>query len=418
MTLAPPLAAPTLLADLRGRAFGIGAPGRPRRIGAEVELLALRADTRAPAPIVAPEGPATLPLLRRHAARHGWTERGSPYGPPCFVLPDGGVVSWEPGGQVELSAPPFASASELLSSLRSAMVPLRAAAREEGIELLALGIDPVNPAEAVPLQLRGARYLRMAEHFARLGPDGARMMRQTASVQVNLDWPADPLPLWRLLNAAAPYLTATFANSPVYAGAHTGHRSTRAHAWRGLDPGRTGAFRRDADPAAGYLRFALGAPAILLPWPAGEAIPAGEWVARGEMTAAEWATHLTTLFPEVRPKGYAEVRSVDAIDPEWYAAPLALLSGIAYHPEGLRAAAELLGDPDPELLRRAGREGLGDEEIARTARDLFAIGLEGAAALGEAYLSAADLETALEFYRRYTRRGLALADDASPAAPA
>lgn len=416
MTLAPPLAAPALLADLRFRAFGIGAPRRRRRIGAEVELLALLAGTRAPAPIESREGPATLPLLRRHAARHGWTERPSPYGAPCFVLPDGGVVSHEPGGQIELSAPPFASASALLASLRAAVLPLRAAAREEGIELLAVGIDPFNPPEAVPLQLRGARYVRMAEHFAAIGPHGARMMRQTASVQVNLDWPADPLPLWRVLNAAAPYLTAVFASSPVYAGEPTGHRSTRAHAWRELDPARTGAFPREDDPVAGYLRFALGAPAILPPRPAGEARPAGERVARGELTHEEWRAHLSTLFPEVRPRGYAEVRSVDAVGPEWYAAPLALLSGIAYHPEALHAASGLLGDPDPELLRRAGREGLGDPEVAGVARDLFAVGLEGAAALGEAYLSAADLEEALEFYRRYTSRGLSPADDASPAA--
>jgi glutamate--cysteine ligase len=407
---------PALLADLRTGAFGIGAPARPRRIGAEVEMVALLAGSLAPAPVAAPEGPATLPLLRRHAARHGWTERFTPYGQPCFLLPDGGVVSYEPGGQVELSAPPFASLSALLASLRAAVLPLRAAAREEGIELLSVGIDPRNPVEAVPLQLCGPRYGRMAEYLAAIGPDGARMMRQTASLQVNLDWDGDPLPRWRVLNAAAPYLTAIFANSPVYGGSPTEHRSLRAHAWRELDPRRTGILPCRDDPAAEYLRFALDAPAMLKPWPGGGAWPAGEWVARGEMTDEEWRTHLTTLFPEVRPKGYAEVRSVDALEPECYAAPLALLAGITYHPPTLRAAAELLGEPDPELLRPAGRVGLADPAIGRVARDLFALGLEGAAALGEGFLAPADREAAAEFYARYTRRGLAPADEASPAA--
>jgi glutamate--cysteine ligase len=410
-----PPAIAALLAGLRSRDFGGGAPARPPRIGAEVELVALLAGTRAPAPVVAPEGPATLPLLRRHAHRHGWTEKFSAYGPPCFVLPDGGVVSYEPGGQVELSAAPFASASALLKSLRGAVLPLVAAAREEGIELLAVGIDPHNPVEAVPLQLRGARYGRMAEYLAGLGPHGARMMRQTASIQVNLDWAGAPLDVWRVLNAAAPYLTAIFANSPVYAGVPTGHRSARAHAWRELDPARTGAFRGSADPVREYLDFALRAPAILKPWPGGEARAAGEWIARGEMPEEEWRTHLTTLFPEVRPKGYAEVRSIDMLDAEWWAAPLALLAGITYDPAARRAAAELLGEPEPELLRRAGRVGLGDPEIARVAADLLAVGLEGAAALGEGFLAPADLEAAREFGERYTRRGLAPADDASPA---
>jgi glutamate--cysteine ligase len=411
---APPTRA-ALLAELRSRDFGVGAPARPRRIGAEVELVALLAGTHAPAPLVAAEGPATLPLLRRHAARHGWTEKFSAYGPPCFVLPDGGVVSYEPGGQVELSAAPFASASALLDSLRGAVLPLVAAARDEGFELLTVGMDPHNPGDAVPLQLCGPRYGRMAEYLAGIGPHGARMMRQTASVQVNLDWAGYPLDAWRVLNAAAPYLTAVFANSPVYAGAPTGHRSTRAHAWRELDPARTGAFACVGDAVDEYLEFALRAPAILLPWPEGEARPAGEWLARGEMGGEEWRTHLTTLFPEVRPKGYAEVRSIDMLDAEWWAAPIALLAGITFDPAARRAAAELLGDPDPGLLRRAGQVGLADPEIARVAADLFAVGLEGAAALGDRFLAPADLEAAREFYERYTRRALAPADDASPA---
>lgn len=409
-----PPARSALLADLRSRGFGVGAQARPPRIGAEVELVALLADTHAPAPVVAPEGPATLPLLRRHGARHGWAEKSSAYGPPCFVLPDGGVVSYEPGGQVEVSAAPFASASALLRSLRGAVLPLVAAARDEGIELLTVGIDPHNPVETVPLQLCGARYGRMAEYLAGIGPHGARMMRQTASMQVNLDWAGDPLDAWRVLNAAAPYLTASFANSPVYAGAAAGHRSVRAHAWRELDPARTGVFAGGGDPVDEYLDFALRAPAILLPWPEGAARPAGDWLARGEMDEEAWRTHLTTLFPEVRPKGYAEVRSMDVVDAEWWAAPLALLAGIAYDPAARRAAAELLGEPRPELLRRAGRDGLGDPEIARVAADLFAVGLEGAAALGGDFLAPADLEAAGEFYARYTRRALAPADDASP----
>lgn len=413
-----PRRAPTraaLLADLRSRAFGIGAPARPRRLGAEVELVALVAGTHLPAPVAAPEGPATLPLLRRHAAAHGWTERASAHGPPRFVLPDGGTVSYEPGGQLELSAPPFASGGALLRSLRAAVLPLVEAARDAGIELLSVGIDPHNPVEAAPLQLCGPRYGRMAEHFARLGPGGARMMRQTASMQVNLDWGDDPPALWRVLNAAAPYLIAIFANSPVYAGLRTEHRSVRAHAWRELDPARTGAFRAAGDPAEEYLAFALRAGAILKPWRGGEAAGAGDWLARGEMTEEEWRTHLTTLFPEVRPRGYAEVRSIDALAPEWWAAPLALLAGIAYHADARRAAAELLGEPDPGLLRPAGRVGLRDPATARVARDLFCVGLEGAAALGEAYLGGGGMEAAREFYERYTRRGRAPADDATPA---
>ena len=53
---------------------------------------------------------ATLPFLRRHGARQGWTETRTPKGTPCFSLPDGGTITFEPGGQIEYSSPPCRSA--------------------------------------------------------------------------------------------------------------------------------------------------------------------------------------------------------------------------------------------------------------------------------------------------------------------
>jgi glutamate--cysteine ligase len=124
----------------------------------------------------------------------------------------------------------------------------------------------------------------------------------------------------------------------------------------------------------------------------------------------DWHQHLTTLFPEVRPKGFAEVRSADAVAPEWYAAPLVLLAGIAYHPPSLRAAADLLGDPDPALLAPAGRDGLSDPRIASVAADLAGIALSGAAAM-PAFFAGQDIDEAAGFFARYTRQARSPADD-------
>jgi glutamate--cysteine ligase len=452
-----PLDLATLAADLRDNAFGFrrSAP-RPPVIGAEVELIPVDAETRAIVPVSAEDGPSTLPLLRSFAARHGWREEPSPYGAPFFHLPDGGLISYEPGGQVELSAPPFRSASALLKSLRDTVLPLRREARDAGIELLSVGVDPANRLEDVALQLHGPRYLRLTRFLESLGTGGVRMMRQTAAFQCNLDWCGDALERWRFLNALTPYLTAVFASSPVYAGAETGERSFRARVWRELDGGRTGIFPRSADPIADYLRFALDAPAILLPTDAdlasweedridrdhedadrgdadrsnadrgdgdrgngrsGDAHPAWPsfraWNNRGAATMEDWHRHLTTLFPDVRPKGFVEVRSIDAVEPEWYAARLVFLGGLTYHEPTFAAAADLAGDPDPALLDRAGRLGLRDERIASVARDLFELALEGATALGPAFLCPADLEEARAFFDTYTRQSLSPADDAT-----
>lgn len=401
-----------LAADLAERAFSAPASASltPRRVGAEVEFIPVEAASGRRCAIEG--GPlATLPFLRRFGARAGWRETRTAKDTPCFELPAGGTLTFEPGGQLEYSSPCCPSPTALLALLRSVVLPLRAAASGEGIELLTAGIDPSNPVERVPLLLHNKRYERMAEYLAHRSPDGARMMRQTAAIQVSLDLDDEPWLRWRVLNAAAPYVTAIFANSPVYDGAASGHQSTRARTWRNLDPCRTGLPFDPDDPIGGYLVFALHAPAMLLPTLDGVHRPFGEWLRVAEPSREEWVEHLSTLFPEVRPRGHFELRSCDALDPRWYPAPLALAVGITYDPGALRAAADLLGPPDPVLLECGGRLGLREPEIASTARDLVEIALRGCAALGPGYFHPSDLEQARAFFERYTRRGRSPADD-------
>jgi glutamate--cysteine ligase len=402
-----------LEADLAGAAFAAppDASLTPRRVGAEVELIPLEAATGRRCLLEPAAAPGTLPFLRRYGARQGWREVTTAKGTPSFQLPAGGTLTFEPGGQLEYSSPPCRSPSALLALLRSVVLPLRAAAANEGIELLAVGLDPCNTADAAPLLLHTPRYARMAEYLARIGPAGARMMRQTAAFQLSLDLDDEPARRWTVLNAAAPYAVAIFANSPVYAGAPTGHRSTRAEVWRTLDPARTGLPWDARDPVGCYCEFALRAPAILLPELDGAHRPFGEWLAHARPTLEEWREHLSTLFPEVRPRGHLELRSCDAVPPQWYAAPLALAVGITYDPWALHAALDLLGRPDPHRLDRAGRLGLGDAAIGRIAVDLVDIALAGCEHLGPGYFHPSDLEQARLFFDQYTRRGRSPADD-------
>jgi glutamate--cysteine ligase len=402
-----------LAADLAETAFAGPITGslNPRRIGAEVEFIPVESGSGQRCGIDTPGLTSTLPFLRRFGGKQGWREGTTPKGTPSFSLPAGGTLTFEPGGQLEYSSPPCRSASSLLGLLRSVVLPLRAAATGEGIELLTVGIDPFNPAERAPLLTHAKRYQRMADYLERLGPYGARMMRQTAAFQVNLDFDDEPWLRWRVLNAATPYVVAIFANSPIYAGDRTEYRSTRAHVWHMLDPARTGLPYGEHDPVGAYLEFALAAPAILFPTLEGEHRPFGQWLALANPTPDEWRDHLSTLFPEVRPRGHLELRSADAIGPDWYAAPIALTAGILYDSRALRAAADLLGAPDPGLLERAGRTGLHDPAIAQTACDLFELALSGCTGLGPRYFHPSDVEQARAFFDRYTRRARSPADD-------
>lgn len=414
-----------LAADLRDRAFGPAqrcdvAP----RLGAEVEFLALEADTHRVMPIDDVEGRGTLALLRSHGRVSGWTEMRTPKGTPAFRVPTAesgpGHVTFEPGGQVEYSSPPFGSASALARHLADVLDPLRAAAIDGGVELLALGVDPVNDAPRAPLQLAADRYRRMAEYFAALGPAGARMMRQTAAFQVNLDLGESPYRRWRLLEGLAPYLIAIFANSPIYAGEPTGHRSFRAATWRALDSSRTGLVGEAGSdaPVAEYLEFALCAPDMMRRTADGRWLPFCGWLTRPGTTFDDWETHLTTLFPEVRPRGWFEVRSMDAVELEWCVVPLLLLAGLVYAPDVAYEAGEMVRGSDADLLVRAGVRGLADPQLARGASRLAELSLAGCAALGPEFADPADLDVARAFFDRYTFRARSPADDVLEGVPA
>jgi glutamate--cysteine ligase len=361
-----------------------------KRVGAEVEMLALDVATRTPIPLMSGRAPL-VPILRRYGAEVGWREFAAYDGTVRFDARGLGVVSFEPGGQIELSSTACDSPATLLRQLHQVVLPLRARLLSEGVELLSVGIDPYNEAAEIPLQLPVDRYERMTRHFERIGPFGIRMMRQTAAIQISIDRGDAPAARWRLLNDLSPYLIAIFANSSHYHGNESGHQSYRAHCWRQLDASRTGVAEPSDDPALAYARFAERATDIL---------------------GSGWDAHLTTLFPEVRPRGHYEVRSCDAVDPSWYAAPIVFVSALAYDERSSNEAA-LLAAESRALLRAAGEVGLHDPTMARTARDLFQLALDGAKRLGPAYIDGETLETAAEFYSKFTARDRSPADDAN-----
>jgi glutamate--cysteine ligase len=401
-----------LVHDLRQRVFPApqSAECAPR-IGAEVEVIPIDVQSGRPLPLETPAGVSSLSILRRAGSAAGWCERRSAKANvPEIVLPDGGRITFEPGGQIEISAAPNASLSVLVGRLQDTIAAIACAA-PSGVELLSCGIDPRTSIDDVAPQLDAERYRRMLHHFDTIGPWGARMMRQTASFQVCVDGGATPERTWRVLNALAPHMVAIFANSPRYAGRETGHRSFRSHVWRSLDPRRTGLLGVQDDVVEEYLTFALDAPAFLMPGTGDSTASFGDWLARGTASLDDWRLHLSTLFPEVRPRGYFELRSADVVSPDWYAAPLCFVAGLLYHRANLEAAGDVLGSPDADLLVRAGRDGLADPVLRAMAPTLCDMALAGCTALGREFVEQADLERAAEYFDRYTRQGLSPADE-------
>lgn len=180
--VAPRVEVHELARDLRERVFGLRGRGDDGRVGVEVQLLPVLEETGRVSPVEAADGPSTLGLLRALARDRSWTETVSEVGSPRVDLPGGGAVRLLPGGQVEVSTPPASSVRETPETLEGVVPRVVEEGREAGIRMVARGIDPENPLDRAPLQLRTQRCRRLARHFDRYGSAGRRTMRRTAAI--------------------------------------------------------------------------------------------------------------------------------------------------------------------------------------------------------------------------------------------
>jgi glutamate--cysteine ligase len=388
-----------LLDDVRQRLFSPTRSAAPHAVGLELELIPVFRGSNKRVPAIDAAGVSSSATLSRLGIREAWAEQLAGDDPSSWTLRDGSSISFEPGGQIEISTTPHPTASAVIEAAQRIVARLAEVMSDDGIELLARGVDPYNAVEAVPLQLHRERYVGMTRYFESLGSSGVRMMRQTAALQINLERGADSISRWRLLNALAPVVVALFANSRGYAGESTGWASYRAQLWRTLDPSRTGIIYDELDPAAEYLRFALDAGAMRARDGSGYR-RFRDWMTSPEVDRDQWQFHLSTLFPEVRPKEFFELRSADAIGAESLAAPVVFVTGLVYDPHSAQAALDLLGMPSNELLQRAGRLGRADPAIRSLAITLTQLSLDGARRLGGDYISSRHVEDAERYFAR------------------
>jgi len=226
------------------------------------------------------------------------------------------------------------------------------------------------------------------------------MMCSTASVQVNLDLGARPEARWARAHALGPLLTAAFANSPLRLGRPCGWMSGRQRVWERLDPTRTApvAGAEPGDPALAWARYLLDARLMLIREDDGRFRPVRDGstfrdrlAAPGPPpTAADLAYHATTLFPPVRPRGWLEIRYLDAQRPEYWPVCVAVThalivddrAGDAAVDAVLGAAGPYPGEPCPGDWRAAARDGLADPALRRAADACFRAALAALPRLG------------------------------------
>lgn len=292
-------------------------------------------------------------IFRALIRDHGWKPVLS--GGAMIALQRGhSSITLEPGGQIELSGQKYQRLEDNARELYGHLDELKAVSEPLGIAWLGIGMQPVSALDEIEWVPK-ERYRVMRAALAELGTMTHNMMKQTASIQVSLDYTseADAVQKLRLAMALSPLLSAMFANSPLSDGGLNGYYSKRALVWQNTALGRTGIIEQvfDEDYSfADYTAYALSLPLLFIvrgeKWLAIDGLTFGEFLRLGwqgyHAEPADWDLHISTIFTEARFKQYVEIRSIDCQKREFGLSVPALLKGLFYDEKAREAAWSLV----------------------------------------------------------------------------
>ncbi len=394
---ADPITGPTQLVEhiLRG-----AKPREDWRLGTELEFIAVRRDDARAIPWSGPDGVEVL--LREIGERFGWEQVRE--GAHTIGLSRGETsITLEPGGQIELSGRPVQTLTETREEIEGFARELVTVADGHGVAVLGLGAQPVSRLDEIEWVPK-KRYGIMAAYMTRVGRHGQRMMKQTGTVQVNVDFQSatDAIDKMRIATGIGPILNAIFANSPLIDGEDSGYLSFRGQVWTDVDAARCGMLPFLFHERAGveqYVEWALDAPMYFVRrngvYIDLSGVPFRDFMRRGaaghEATVGDFALHLSTLFPEVRLKTYIELRMIDAQPRETILALPAIAKSLLYEDDCRAGVWDLVKrwtlDERREILRDGCRYGLatraGRFRLQDLARELLAIAATGLRRLGD-----------------------------------
>lgn len=334
-----------------------GCKPRPHwRIGTEHEKFGFHKHTLAPMRYEGAAGIRTV--LESMAKRYSWaivTDANM----PIALTKEKASITLEPGGQLELSGAPLKSIHETQEEINEHLQQLGDVCRDMEIAFLGIGTQPKWSFQHIPWMPK-RRYQVMRRYLPNRGSLSLDMMARTATVQANVDFSSetDMIHKFRLSLALQPLVTALFANSPFMDSKPNGFLSYRSEIWRYTDPDRCGWLPGLFEKGFGfenYVDYALDVPILFL-YRHDRYEEAGGATFRhfleGKLpnhpnqypTMADWETHLSTLFPDVRLKQYLELRGADAGNSATLCALPAFWKGLLYDDESLNSAWQLVSD--------------------------------------------------------------------------
>ena len=253
-----------------------------------------------------------------------------------------GSYSLEPGGQLEWASPPFVDLNDLQSSLELFFNQLDSLLNSKKLTLINYALDPKFSPDEVGL-INEKKYQLMDEYMSQSGSMGKWMMRNTASIQINLDTtdPENMEVIAFIADCINPIASYLFANSPFKQLDPTGVQNVRQLIWQNTDQLRCGnLFDHQIYSSNGlinkYIDYVMNVPNMFKVDRFGNYTQSqsriGDRLAMldesGRLNEADINTALHQIFTNVRLKSLVEIRGADRTPKGFEIAPAAFWVGL------------------------------------------------------------------------------------------
>ena len=250
--------------------------------------------------------------------------------------------SLEPGGQLEWASPPMKSLHEIKSNYIQNKARVIEIAKRENLKYIDFSLEPLYHPSEIDL-IKHEKYCLMDKMFIGTGKLGQWMMRNTSSIQVNIDFSSreEAEKMAYIADCLTPITSILFANSPFWKGIPSGKENLRYKIWNSTDNSRCGSLMDHGMMVPKglinkYAQYIQSVPAIFIKDENGNVRSykktLGSWLKellnQDRLTDGHIQLALHQIFTHVRFKNVLEIRGSDRPPSGFEFAPAAFWTGL------------------------------------------------------------------------------------------
>lgn len=250
--------------------------------------------------------------------------------------------SLEPGGQLEWASPPMKTLHEINTQFMQHKARVSEIVKREKLKIIDYSLEPLYTPTEIEL-IDNEKYRLMDKMFTETGKFGQWMMRNTTSIQINIDFSSrqEAERMAYIADCLTPLAAILFANSPFWKGKPSGKENPRYKIWNNTDNSRCGdlldhAITNPEDLIRKYAQYIQSVPAIFIEDEKRNVISykdtLGSWLnelaKQHKLTDEHIQIALHQIFTHVRFKNVLEIRGSDRPPSGFEFAPVAFWTGL------------------------------------------------------------------------------------------